>query len=100
MKTLKLSLIVHLFVGCLFACAMGGKIDRSTTARKDQDKLWRPCQPWEDPRPGMLCSRRCQKRRKSGSCDEWETSKKNFCEQGDFNFFRTGTFVFIDEDNL
>ena len=101
LKKYRLYIAIHLtFIFIVAACAMGGKVSRDTTARKDQDRLWRPCQDFEDRRVGMVCTRRCIKRKRSGKCESWQTKKRNFCESSDFQFFRSGSFVFIDEDNF
>ena len=100
-KTLKINLAINLiFILIGVACASGGRVKRETTARKDQDRLWRPCQDFEDNRIGMVCSRRCIKRKRSGKCEQFQTKKRNFCESKDFNFFRASSFIFIDEDNF
>lgn len=100
-RNFKIQLAINfVFVFIAAACAMGGKVSRGTTARKDQDRLWRPCQDFEDQRIGMVCTRRCIKRKRSGKCESWQTKKRNFCESNDFQFFRSGSFIFIDEDNF
>lgn len=71
------------------------------TERKEQDKLWRPCQDFETPDPvGKLCNRTCTNRKgkDDDKCKEWKTTVKDF--KLDFDFFRNGSFVMIDEDEF
>jgi hypothetical protein len=73
--------------------------------RRPEDKLWRPCQDFEvkdltPPDPvGKFCNRVCLKQKRSnGQCVEWKTNIKDFTKREDFLFFRSGTFILIDED--
>lgn len=86
----------------LNACAMGGKPIRphKLPERKLQDKLWRPCQDFETPKPvGKFCNRVCKKR-SSRKCKEWKTNIRDFNNPEHFKFFRAGTFILIDEDQV
>ena len=95
MKNLCILILMTISIECI---AMGGKpsmkpqLDRE---RKDEDALWRPCQDFEVANTetrnpvGKLCSRK-----------KGKSKIKNFCSTKGFSFFRGGTFVFIDEDNL
>lgn len=68
--------------------------------RKLQDKLWRPCQDSETASPvGKLCNHTCVDRG-ANKCKEWKTIVKDFSDKEEFLFFRNGTFVMIDEDEL
>lgn len=92
------SLIMIIFICFSFSCISGGgrslkpQLDRE---RKDQDKLWRPCQDFEVKNTetrnpvGKLCNR-----------TKGKSKIKNFCKKEDFLFFRSGSFIVIDEDNL
>lgn len=83
----------------LEACAKGAP---PPVIRKDEDKLWRPCQDTEvqnGSAVGKTCSKTCIQH-KSGKCIKWNVRTRNFCEKPDFEFFRNGTFILIDEDNL
>lgn len=93
---LSIFLIINfMFSSCM---AMSGKPSMKpqlSRERKDEDKLWRPCQDFEvnntetrNP-TGKLCSRK-----------KGVSKIKDFCSANDFLFFRSGTFVFIDEDSL
>lgn len=86
----------------LNACAMGGRAPRphKLPERKDQDKLWRPCQNFETPKPvGKFCNRVCKKR--SGrKCKEWKVNIRDFNNPDHFKFFRAGSFILIDEDQV
>ena len=95
---MKTSLLL-LFVVCLHACAMGGKSIK-IAPRKDQDKMWRPCQDFEVQDPvGKLCNRTCSVISK-GKCKEWETKIKDMSKKEDFMFLRDGAFICIDEDRI
>lgn len=95
------SICTFILLCSLAACAMGSK--RPSIERKDEDRLWRACQNFEvtdgSSPIGKMCSRTCLKR-KGNNCQKWKQSVKNFCEPVDFEFYRAGSFVFIDEDNL
>lgn len=66
--------------------------------RKEQDKLWRPCQDFETQEPrGKLCNRVCTDRNNRG-CKKWKVIVKDFHEH--FYFFRAGSFIMIDEDEV
>lgn len=99
-------LVAVLVLFSFYACSMGKRSPetRSIQARKAQDKLWRPCQDSEAQSPvGKVCSRHCRKRKGNspyGKCLKWETKIKDFSKREDFLFFRNGSFIFIDEDNL
>ncbi len=85
----------------LSACAMAPRAP-DIMERKDQDKLWRPCQNFEikDASPvGKLCNRVCLKRTGS-KCESWKQNIMDFTNKDDFEFFRSGSFIFIDEDNF
>ena len=87
------------FIFMLSACAMGIKRPE-LIERKEQDKLWRPCQDFEASEPvGKLCNRVCIKR-VNDKCESWKQNLKDFSKKEDFEFFRSSSFVFIDEDNL
>lgn len=98
MKNLIAFLTILSFVTAIEVYAFGGKPSMKPQLkrdRKDQDKLWRPCQDFEvkntetrDP-VGKLCSR-----------SKGVSKVKDYCSVKDFNFFRDGTFIFIDEDSL
>lgn len=97
MKNLLLIIFMTL---SLDACAKGSPPPFSE--RKDQDKRWRACEAWEvkdGSEVGKMCNRVCLKRSK-GVCEKWKQNIKNFCEKSDFEFYRSSTFIFIDEDNL
>ena len=80
------------------SCAMGSK--PVTLERKDQDKLFRPCQDFEVSEPiGKLCNRVCIERSGS-SCSKWKTTVKDFSNKETFLWFRAGSFVMIDEDQV
>ena len=91
-------LIIFAMVASLQCIGRGGKSSMTPQIereRKNEDSLWRPCQDFEvlnteSRNPvGKLCSRK-----------KGKSKIKNFCKKDDFLFFRAGTFVFIDEDNL
>lgn len=93
-----------LFVAAI-ACAGGAKYPNPE--RKEQDKLWRPCQVFELQEAGLpvgqtarVCSRRCVKRESTKTCSKWKTSMKDMADPVDYAFFRDGSFILIDEDNL
>jgi len=86
-----------------YACS--GVTRNLNRERKDQDKIWRPCQDFEvrkteskDP-VGKLCNRVCTKRR-GRKCRAWKQNVRDFSKESDFNFFRNGSFIFIDEDSI
>lgn len=80
----------------LDACAMGKS--SVTRERKHQDKLWRPCQDFEDGNPiGKFCNRTCESR-KRGACKKWKTTIRDFSKKEDFLFFRNNSSIMIDED--
>ncbi len=100
MKTL---IYLTLIFFSLNACARGSKRPDFDVReeRKDQDKLWRPCQDSEASEPiGKVCNKVCIKVKHSGECKEWKINVKNFAEKESFNFYRDAGFVLIDEDNL
>lgn len=81
------------------ACAMGGKPYR-VPERKAQDKMFRPCQNFETENPlGKLCNRTCAKR-KGKKCKQWKTTVKDFSDPEVFKWFRAGSFIMIDEDQV
>lgn len=81
------------------ACSMGGRIP-NIPERKVQDKLFRPCQDFETANPiGKFCNRVCKKR-KRGKCKKWKVNIKDFSKKQDFDFFRAGSFILIDEDQV
>lgn len=105
------NLITVFLTFSLIACALGagGKsVKRELNReRKHQDKLWRPCQDFEvkeseDRNPvGKFCSKRCTKRTSQlGKCKAWEITVKDFNKPEDFHFFRSSSFILIDEDSL
>ncbi len=105
MKNLFL-LILMIFT---FECfSMGGKSMKPqiNRERKDQDKIWRPCQDFEVKNTetrnpiGKLCNRKCISRNKNRKCIQWKQNIKDFNNRDSFLFFRNGSFVMIDEDNL
>lgn len=88
------------------ACGMGGKPQRPRE-RKPQDKMWRPCEDFETASPvGKLCNRTCKERKRPrngelvGKCKKWKTHIKDFSKKEDFLFFRNGSMVMIDEDQI
>lgn len=90
---------VPLLLFVFFACAMGERFPK-TVERKDQDKIWRPCQDFEtapDNPIGKFCNRVC-KNRKGEKCQEWKTNIKDASKADDFKFFRANTMILIDED--
>lgn len=99
MKNLGIS--AYLLIICtVVACAMGSK--PPVYERKPQDKLWRACEPAETApvsNIGKMCNRTCLKR-DDLKCKEWKQNVKDFAKPEDFEFFRSSSFVFIDEDNL
>lgn len=100
---MKLFIFFALIFLSLNACARGSKRPDFDVReeRKDQDKIWRPCQDSESTEPvGKLCNHVCIKVKHSGECKEWKTNIKNFSTNEDFLFFRNAGFVFLDEDNL
>lgn len=95
------NIIIILFIfNSLTACAMGAKPPRphKLPERKMQDKLFRPCQDFEVANPvGKFCNRVCVKR--SGlDCKKWKTNVKDFTDPETFKFFRSSSFILIDED--
>jgi len=98
-----MKLIIALIIVLLTtsSCAMGMK-PKITRERKDQDKLWRPCQNFEAEKPvGKLCNRVCTKRTKfKKRCKSWKTNVRDFSKKEDFMFFRSGSFIMIDEDQI
>lgn len=97
---MRLALALLFLLVSVSACAMGSR--RPSIERKDQDKLWRPCQDFEvqDGSPvGKVCNRTCVNRKRSG-CKQWKQNVRNFADPVEFEFFRAGSFVLIDEDNL
>lgn len=84
------------------ACAMGGK---SVKPRKEQDKMWHFCQDFEMkyhnnlPAKGRVCNNTCTFY-KRGKCKNWQRNMKDLNKDEDFNFFRDGAFILIDEDIL
>lgn len=97
----QLILLVTLLLS-LNACAMGSRPPkpRDLPERKLQDKLWRPCEDFEVANPvGKFCNRVCKK--KSGrKCKKWKTNIRDFNNPEHFKFFRAGTFILIDEDQV
>ena len=99
MKTLGVTFYL-LVIMTVVACAMGSK--PPAYERKPQDKLWRACEPQEtapESNIGKMCNRSCLER-KGNKCKEWKQNVKDFSKPEDFEFFRSSSFVFIDEDNL
>jgi len=93
--------LILLIAMCLSlnACAMGGKSYRPPE-RKHQDKLFRPCQDFEvsgDP-TGKLCNRTCPKKKCKAS--EFKVIVKDFRDPETFKWFRAGSFIMIDEDQV
>lgn len=86
---------------CLNACAMGRK--SSIKPRKLQDKMWHMCQDFEMKYHGNLspvgkvCNNTCLKKKKR-SCKLWQRNIKDLSKKEDFDFFRNGAFILIDED--
>lgn len=82
----------------LNSCAMGSKPYKAPE-RKLQDKLFRPCQDFETSNPiGKLCNRTCKK--KSCTKEEFTTIVKDFNDPETFKWFRAGSFIMIDEDQV
>jgi len=87
------ALVITCTMWCFKSCAMGSK-----PARKLQDKMYRPCQDFEVENPvGKLCN--VTYKRIEGKTKKILTVK-DFNKREDFLFFRNGSFVFLDEDNL
>jgi len=94
---MKTNIILFILMITADACAMGG---HSVKQRKDQDKMWHPCLSSETEKPiGKFCNNSCEKR-KLGKCTKWKTLVRDFSKEEHFNFFRDGTFILIDEDQI
>jgi hypothetical protein len=97
---MKQALPIMVLLFSVFACAMGSK--QPVIERKDQSKMWRPCQDFviQYGSPiGKLCTRTCINR-DGDKCNMWNQKNKDFNNKDDFEFFRDGSFVFISEDSL
>lgn len=83
------------------ACSMSGKLYKNAE-RNFNDKMFEPClNGWVDSPVGKFCNRSCPKRKKNGECKvELKTVVKDFCKESDFNEFRSGSFILIDEDQV
>lgn len=92
---LKHSLILIILLS-LEACAMGSK----SAPRKLQDKMFHLCQDYETEQPiGKVCNNTCIKR-EFGKCKQWDRKVMDLRSKEDFEFFRSGAFILIDEDQL
>jgi hypothetical protein len=99
MKSINLILGILLGMSIVAACGMGGKPYKKPE-RKEQDKLFRPCQDFETSDPvGKLCNKVCIDR-KGSECKAWKINVKNFSDPEIFKWFRAGSFVMIDEDQV
>lgn len=81
---------------------MSKRFKKNYPPRKLQDKMWRPCQDFETKSAtavGKLCSRRGEYSKKKKR-RIYKSVVKDFCSPQGFEFFRAGSFVFIDEDEL
>ena len=90
-------------VTILTACAKGAKMYRKPE-RNLQDKIYEPClDSWVDGNPvGKFCNRTCVKRTKSGKCkdNKFKTIQRNFCDPEVFKWYRSGSWLLIQEDQF
>lgn len=96
---------ITILISLLFslnACSMGQRAPepRDLPERKLQDKLYRPCQDFETSNPvGKFCNRVCKKR-SGNKCKDWKVNIMDFSKPDVFKFFRAGSFILIDEDQV
>ena len=94
--------LILIFILILITCCASSMV----SLRKFPDRTYRPCQNFETEKPvGKFCYRYCVKYRfmrsdVSENCIKWETDVRDLSTDGDFEAFRAGGFILVNEKNV